>query len=95
MAMEKLGYQIQELLDTNSETFVIRVVYTDGKVYEVSLQNLFSKPKNLAAEVLRGNLFERCFIEGGALAWANGLELCPDAMRIWGEEVKSLKKPAQ
>ena len=92
MAKEKLGLQIQEIMEANGETFTVRVLYTDGKVYDVSLRNLFSKPKNLAAEVLRGNLFEHCFLEGGALAWANGLELCPDAMRMWGYEVKSPKK---
>jgi len=32
-----------------------------------------AKPKGLAAEVIKGGIFERCFVESGALAWPNGL----------------------
>ena len=35
----------------------------------------------LPLEILRGHLFDRCFVESGALAWPNGYELCPDALR--------------
>lgn len=29
--------------------------------------------------------FGRCFVESGDLAWPNGYELCPDALRLWVE----------
>ncbi len=92
MAKLSLGSQIQQILEVNGESFSVRVVYTDGKVFDIPLSGIFSKPKHLAAEILRGNLFERCFLESGALAWPNGLELCPDAMRMWGQEVKGVVK---
>ncbi len=92
MAKLPLGCQIQHILEVNGERFCVRVVYTDGKVFDIPLAGIFAKPKHLAAEILRGNLFERCFLESGALVWPNGLELCPDAMRMWGQEVKLGKK---
>jgi hypothetical protein len=46
-------------------------------------------PLTLVLEVLRGQMFTQCFIEAGALAWPNGYELCPDAVRSWiGEQKK-------
>jgi len=30
-------------------------------------------------------MFDKCFVEMGALAWPNGFELCPDALRHWFE----------
>jgi hypothetical protein len=49
------------------------------------LGNELSKPSATAIsttpfEVMRGGLFERCYVESGALTWPNGLELCPDAL---------------
>ena len=49
---------------------------------------IFGSPKNLAAEVLKGNLLAKCFIENGALAWPNGLELCADRLRMIAKEDK-------
>ncbi len=92
MAKLPPGCQIQQIQEVNGESFSVRVVYTDGKVFDIPLAGIFAKPKHLATEILRGNFFERCFLESCALAWPNGLELCPDAMRMWGQEVKVGKK---
>jgi len=56
---------------------------SDGFRGTVDLGRIFAAPKRkpLVVEILRGNLFERCFVESGALAWPNGFELCPDALR--------------
>ena len=78
----KLGNKIEQILSKDEESFKLILKYTDGFIGEVDLSNLFSKPKNLAAEITKGQLFSRCFVESGALAWPNGLELCPDALRM-------------
>ena len=78
--MKKWGNKIQRVLATNAETFAVKLAYADGSTVEVTLASLFQSPRGLAAEVMRGSLFDKCFVESGALAWPNGLELCPDAL---------------
>lgn len=84
--MKKLGTKIKKVKKVDSENFIIRLEYTDGFLGDVSLARFFEQPKGLATEILRGNLFDKCFIEMGALAWPNGLEFCPDAIREWIRE---------
>ena len=91
--MAKLGSEITRILGTNSESFCVKVEFDDGAVIDIPMGHIFEKPKGLAAEILRGGMFDKCFLESGALAWPNGLELCPDAMRMWAD-VKS-EKPAR
>ena len=72
----------------DSETRRISVEYVDGFKGTVDLGFLFSaaEKKPLVAEILRGSLFSKCFVESGALAWPNGYELCPDSIRAWIEK---------
>ncbi|MFM8454236.1 MAG: hypothetical protein ACKOAD_04595 [Gammaproteobacteria bacterium] len=80
---KKLGNKITKILKIDLESFAIKLKFNDNFIGQVSLKHIFNSPKNLAAEVLRGNLFGKCFVLEGALAWPNGLELCPDAIRHW------------
>jgi hypothetical protein len=91
--MKKLGNEIKRIIKINPDKFSVKVEYNDGAVREVPLHHIFGKPKGLAAEVLRGGMFEMCFIESGALAWPNGMELCPDAMRMWSEASQTKATP--
>lgn len=77
----KLGNKITKIVNANEDTFKVKLKFSDGVVGEVDLGFIFSKPKYLAAEVIKGGLFTKCYIESGALAWPNGLELCPD--NLW------------
>ena len=81
--MKKLGNKIKKIFSVDLEGFCIDLQFCDGFRGQVSLKHLFEKPKGLAAEILRGDIFCQCFLEGGALAWPNGFELCPDAVRQW------------
>jgi hypothetical protein len=85
--LTKLGHKIIRLLDTDAESFSVKVEFYDGALIEIRMRHIFEKPKGLTSEVLRGGMFDKCFIESGALAWPNGLELCPDAMRSWREVI--------
>ncbi|MBF0491203.1 MAG: DUF2442 domain-containing protein [Deltaproteobacteria bacterium] len=80
-----LGNSVQKILKVSLENFQVSLLFQDGCKAAVSLQHLFLHPKGLAAEVLRGGIFEKCFVESGALAWPNGFELCPDSLRFWME----------
>lgn len=86
----KLGTRIKRIIRVTPETFRVTLEFTDGFRDTVDLRFLFEQPrrKPLLLEILRGQLFGRCFVESGALAWPNGYELCPDAIRNWIEESK-------
>ena len=76
----KLGKKISRIVQVRPEGFAVRLELSDGRTLDVDLSRYFTDPKGLCAEVLRGGLFGRCYVESGALAWPNGLELCPDAI---------------
>ncbi|MCM2351397.1 MAG: DUF2442 domain-containing protein [Bacteriovoracaceae bacterium] len=84
--MKKLGNKITEVLSVSDHDFAIELIFSDGYRGTVSLGKIFSSPKGEAAEVLKGQIFSKCFVESGSLAWPNGFELCPDAIRIMIEE---------
>jgi len=96
--MKKLGNKIDRIVGTDADSFAVTLQYRDGTVGLVPLAYLFDRPKGLAAEILRGSMFSMCFVENGALAWPNGFELCPDALRarlvVGPERAKKKRKPA-
>ncbi len=79
----KFGNRLKRIISCDAEHFLVTLEFTDGFRGTVDLTPLFRKPgrRPLPLEILRGQLFGRCFVEGGALAWPNGYELCPDALR--------------
>ena len=81
----KLGTRIKRIRRVDAERYCVAVEYVDGFSGTVDLNFIFERParRPLVAEILRGGLFGRCFVESGALAWPNGYELCPDAVRAW------------
>lgn len=84
--MNKFGNKIKEILNVSEHDFTIELLFADGFRGSVSLRKIFSFPKGEAAEILKGQIFSKCFIESGSLAWPNGFELCPDAIKIMIEE---------
>lgn len=81
--MMKFGHRVKRILGRDAERLRVTLEFTDGLRGTVDLAVFFRKPgrRPLTLEILRGQLFDRCFVEGGALAWPNGYELCPDALR--------------
>ena len=78
----ELGTRIKKIKKVTAESYLVGLEYEDGFIGVVDLSDFFSKRKKpLIAEILRGNLFSKCFVESGALAWPNGYELCPDMLR--------------
>ena len=91
--MIKFGNKIERILAVDSEAFSVRLKFRGGPVVVARLGYLFEHPQRLAAEVLRGGMLDRCFIENGALAWPNGLELCPDSLLAKGIAVTRSRRP--
>lgn len=81
--MSKYGNRIARVLAIDRDSYTLRLRFSDGFVGTLRLGAIFEEPRALAAEVCRGELFARCFVESGALAWPNGLAFCPDAVRRW------------
>jgi hypothetical protein len=84
----KLLNKIKKIKQVDSENFSLTLEFQDGYKGKVKLSDLFSGKKlgPLTAEILRGNLFNKCFIESGHLAWPNGFEICADSLRIRAEQ---------
>jgi hypothetical protein len=84
----KIGTSIARVAAVHPETYRVTLVFSDGFEGSVDLDFLFSNAskKPLVSEILRGDLFSKCFVESGALAWPNGYELCPDSLRQWIEQ---------
>lgn len=83
--MTIFGNKIIKISDVNINDFSLKIEFFDGTSGKVSLAKIFNSPQGMAAEVLKGGLFTKCFIDSGALAWPNGFELCPDTLRLWLE----------
>ena len=79
----KFGNRLKRVVSCDAERLRVTLEFADGFRGTVDLTPLFRKPgrRPLPLEILRGQLFDRCFVESGALAWPNGYELCPDALR--------------
>lgn len=81
----KLGNKVIKIISVDSENFLVKLKFSDGAIYTTNLSGIFSPPKGIVKDILRGNLFDKCFLESGALAWPNGFELCPDWLRMVSE----------
>lgn len=90
----KLGNKITKIISIDSEQFKIKLEFKDEVAGTVDLGHIFNKPRNLALEIIRGDFFSKCYIESGNLAWPNGLELCPDNLRMNLIQVKKKKSAA-
>lgn len=86
----KFGNRIERITGITAETLRVSLEFIDGVRATVDLRFIFQTPRGrpLVLEILRGQLFDICFVEAGALAWPNGYELCPDALRAWANEEK-------
>jgi len=91
----KLGSSIKRIVRIEPEHYRVTVEFSDGVRGAVDLGFLFEKPgrRPLILEIIRGQMFGKCFVESGALAWPNGYELCPDAIRGWMHTAKAKKNP--
>jgi hypothetical protein len=89
MLYDKLGNSIAEIIEINKHSYEVKLKFSDGFIGVVTLKNIFTPPLGalgLAEDILRNAQFDKCFVKSGALVWPNGLDLCPDAIRMWIEQ---------
>ncbi|MBI1910132.1 MAG: DUF2442 domain-containing protein [Deltaproteobacteria bacterium] len=92
--MKMWGHRLERVVKTDPISFQVKVKFSNGSVGSIDLGPIFEKPKGLAAEILKGGIFNHCFVEAGALAWPNGFELCPDALWKWFKEERARDQQA-
>jgi hypothetical protein len=70
------------------------LTYSDGSSGQWSAESLIARQTELTAPLADPAFFNRAFIEAGALAWPNGLELSPAALHQRLDEMGALRKAA-
>jgi hypothetical protein len=72
----------------------IDLTFSDGATARWSAADLIARHTELTAPLASPAYFARAFIEAGALAWPNGLELSPAALHQRLGEAGLLRKAA-
>ena len=70
------------------------LTFSDGSVAQWSADTLIARNTELTAPLADPTYFSRAFIEAGALAWPNGLELSPSALHKKLKEMGALHRAA-
>lgn len=82
-----LGNKLKSVAVTNSDEFELSILFEGGETYQISLASFFDPPKGLAKDIVVGQLFDHCFVTpSGALGWPNGIEFCPDMLKMLAKE---------
>lgn len=79
-----------EIIDfKHLENYIVWLKFKDGFQTEINLRPMIGK--GFAAELLDMNAFQKLKIEpGGGLAWENGFDICPNYLRKFAEQKKSV-----
>jgi hypothetical protein len=72
----------------------LTLAFTDGTTAPWSARDLIARDTVLTRPLADPTYFARAFIEGGALAWPNGLELSPAALYATLGEAGLLQRKA-
>ena len=80
-----------ELVDEKCE---LDLTFSDGAWARWSAASLIDRATVLTQPLADPAYFARCFVEGGALAWPNGLELSPSALHAALEASGQLRRQA-
>ena len=76
------------------EDFVLNLTFSDGSVASWSGAELLARGTVLTEPLRDPGFFRRAFVEAGALAWPNGLELSPSALHLRLAEAGALRRKA-
>jgi uncharacterized protein DUF2442 len=74
---------------------VLRLDFSDGSSGDYDFAPLIARETSLTRPLADDAYFARVFLELGALAWPNGLELAPAALHRQLKERGALKPPAR
>ena len=72
----------------------LELTFSDGSYGRWSAADLISRDTVLTRPLADRDYFSRAFIEAGALAWPNGLELSPSSLHQRLKEAGQLRRQA-
>lgn len=72
---------IKVLAAHSTGNFKVTLEFSDGTVGEFDGRALIQRSGPLLEPLRDEAYFRRCFVDGGALCWPNGLELSPSRLR--------------
>lgn len=72
----------------------LELTFSDGSMAQWSADDLIARNTPLTAPLADPDYFARAFLEAGALAWPNGLELSPSALYQRLSETGALRRAA-
>ncbi len=85
-----MNYLPQVIAACHISGFIISTRFDDGTEKEIDLSQWFKGP---VFEPLKDpKLFKRFFIEGGTLAWPNGVDIAPESLYAARDEKKHDRK---
>jgi len=86
-----MSYLPQVVRARHISGFVVSTRFDDGTVKRIDVSQWFKGP---VFESLKDpKLFKKFFIEGGTLAWPNGVDIAPEALYAARESTKKRHKP--
>jgi Protein of unknown function (DUF2442) len=85
-----MSYLPQVVEARHIKGFVVSAKFDDGTKKSIDISQWFKGP---VFEPLKDpRLFKKFFIEGGTLAWPNGVDIAPEALYAARESVKAKHK---
>lgn len=72
----------------------LTLTFSDGSIARWSAQDIIARDTELTRPLADPTYFARAFIESGALAWPNGLELVPWSLHQQLDEAGLLSRKA-
>ena len=78
---------------THLHDHVIRLEFSDGSWGDYDMEPLFERGGPMVEPLRDPAYFKRFFIDDGALAWPNGLDLSADALHRRMAEKRLLQRP--
>lgn len=87
MRSQKLSGEYYLMLSKIAEVKVLaphrlQVTYSDGFLAVHDFVDFKKEENNAVTPLADPDYFARVFLEYGALTWPNGVDLCPDALRM-------------
>jgi hypothetical protein len=61
--------------------YLVRVAFTDGSSGTHDFAPMIANGRNLVAELQDQTLFDRLYLDFGALTWPNGFDISPEWLR--------------
>ena len=73
-------HDVESINSIDIDSYTVEITFDDGSTGLVNLGFAFNNPKPMAAEVLAGDMFDKCVVLDGTITWPNGYDISPDIL---------------